>query len=247
MLEIHLNHEKLPMNLQSIFATAALSVCLAAPASATVVEGTTINKNVLGGFMGEMTNIQILSGNDILPTTAFAFCIDHTAQYPVFGVANQYTLSDSFAPFMSVPAAENKVTALLHYAIDSYYLPLVQGFYGDLAGYGFNMAMWQLASSDGTQSSVVAEPNDEATDPRGNYALYAKIMNDLSEHFDTISPDYRSDKYKIRFLDNTDPLYQDLVIVYESTDNEVPEPSTLALLLAGGIGFAVRARRKYQA
>ena len=240
------------MNLQSILATAALSACLAAPmsASASVVEGTMTPVNYFGGYMGEMSNIKVLSGTDTLASTAFAFCIDHSAQFPGWDGPRQYTLTDSFAPFMRNPAAENKVTALLHYTIDAYYLPLVQGAYGNDIGYGFNLAMWQLTRSDGTQDSVAAAPNTWPERPVGVYDLYKTIMDDLSENFDDISPDYRSKRYDIRYLQKPDGEgYQSMALVTEKETNEVPEPSTLALFLAaGGIGFTARkARRKTNA
>ncbi|CAN7739471.1 PEP-CTERM sorting domain-containing protein [Pseudorhodoferax sp. LjRoot39] len=232
------------MNLQSILTAAALSACLAAPVGATVVQGT-ITEDKLVGYMGNIS-LTTVSGNDTLPDTAFAFCIVGWAHWPGTGSAHQYTLTDSFAPFMSQPAAVDKVTGLLHYVIDYYYAPLLAGFYGAEAGYGFNQAIWQLTGADGTQNSVVASANDEDTDPRGTYALYATIMGDLYEHYDSISPDYRSQRYTIRFLQESDDTYQSLAIVSENAGNEVPEPSSLALLFAGG--FAVfAARRKQQA
>lgn len=238
------------MNVQSILATAALSACLAAPAGATVVEGTmTWENSFQQGYMGQMVDIKVLSGTDTLPSTAFAFCIDHSAQFPGFDTPRQYTLTDSFAPFMSSPAAENKVTALLHYAIDYYYGPMIQGIYGPDVGYGFNLAMWQLTRSDGTKDSVAAAPNTWPERPLGAYDLYKDIMDGLSENYDDIAPDYRSARYDIRYLKKPDGEgYQSMAIVTEKAANEVPEPSTLALFLAaGGIGFTARARRKTKA
>lgn len=234
------------MNFQSILATATLAACLAAPASATVVQGTMTGTNSMVGYMGQLTNIHTLSGTDTLPDTAFAFCIVGWAHFPGAGATRQYTLTDSFAPFLSTPAAADKVTALLNYVVDSYYAPMLQGAYGTEVGYGFNQAVWQLTNSDGTRASVVAAAGDDAEDARGTQALYATIMGDLYEHFDSISPDYRSDRYTIRYLKEFDDTYQSLAIVTENTGNEVPEPSTLALLLAGGLGFAARAARRKQ-
>ena len=236
------------MNVQSFLSTLALSACLSAPAAASVVEGTVTNNNSFLGYMGTMTDISVVSGNDSLPSTAFAFCIDGSAHWPGEGT-RQYTLADSFAPFMSEPAAVGKVTALLHYVVDYYFAPLMEGAYGPYAGYGFNQAVWQLTRSDGTQDSVRAAENDESDDPNGNYVLYSTIMDDLYAHFDDIGPDYRSRRYTIRFLEEGDRSYQSLAIVTENARNEVPEPSTLALFLAaGGIGFTARkARRKTNA
>lgn len=235
------------MNLHSILATAALSACLAAPAGATVVQGTLTTTNSLVGYMGELTDIKTLSGADVLPSTAFAFCVVGSAHWPGTGATREYTLTDSFAPFLAKPAAVDKVTALLHYVIDYYYAPIMQGVYGSEVGYGFNETVWQLTKSDGTRNSLGVTADSDATDPRGTYALYATIMGDLYDHFDTISPDYRSSRYTIQFLQESDAAYQSLAIVTQNTGNEVPEPSTLALLLAGGLGFAARARRKHQA
>jgi hypothetical protein len=232
------------MNFQRILAAATLAACLAAPASATVVQGTMSDTNSMVGYMGQLTNINTLSGSDTLPDTAFAFCIVGWAHFPGAGATRQYTLTDSFAPFLREPAAVDKVTAMLNYVVDHYYAPMLQGFYGTEVGYGFNEAVWQLTNSDGTRASVVAAADDDAEDARGTQALYATIMDDLYEHFDSIAPDYRSDRYTVRYLKEFDDAYQSLAIVTENAGNEVPEPSTLALLLAGGIGLAARARRK---
>lgn len=233
------------MNLQSILATAALSVCLAAPAGATVVEGTMTGTNSFVGYMGDI-QLNVVSGNDTLPDTAFAFCVVGWAHWPGAGNTHQYTLTNSFAPFLREPEAANKVTALLNYVVDTYYAPMLQGYYGKEVGYGFNEAIWQLTDSDGSQKSMLAAADNDDSDPRGSYALYSAIMGDLYTHFDTISPDYRSSRYTIQFLQESDDTYQSLAIVTENTGNEVPEPSSLALLLAGGIGLAARATRRTQ-
>lgn len=236
------------MHLHPALAAAALSACLVAPVGATVVQATAPAYEHLG-YMGQMTDLQVISGDASLPSFAYAFCIDSSTSWPQAGSVHQYTLTDSFAPFMSTPTAINNVTALLHYAVDYYLAPLRQGDFGIHAGYGFNMAVWQLTKSDGTLGSLALRdnPNGDGSDPYGYYALYTKIMGDLADNYGSITPDYRSERYTIQFLEEPTRTSQSLAIVSEKTNNEVPEPSSLALVLAGGIGLVMRARRKQHA
>ena len=233
------------MNFQSILATATLAACLAAPAGATVVQGTMTSTNYFAGYMGNMAGVTTVSGAETLPDTLFAICIEHSAQFPGWTAAYQYTLTDSFAPFLKSPGTSDKATALLHYVVDGYYASLMQGSYGGAAGYGLNKAVWQVTDFDGTRESMGIQPNEYDSDPNGSYALYTEIMGDVRDNFASISPSYRSTRYNIRFLEQDDPGIQSFAIITER-DNEVPEPSTLALLLASGLGFAARARRKHQ-
>ena len=235
------------MNFRHLLCSAAIAACLVAPAAATAtVQGTITDTNSFVGYMGVMTNISDLSGASTLPDTGFVFCIEGSLDWAGTGSTRQYTLADSFAPFLASPQTVGQTTAMLHYVIDTYYAAFMQGQYGQQSGYGFNQAVWQLTDFDGTQASLQVAPDDDNADARGDYALYATIMGDLHDHIAAIAPSYRSTRYDIRFLKESDPDLQSLALVTERA-NAVPEPSSLALMLAGGFGIVVAARRKQRA
>lgn len=232
------------MKLHSLFCTATLAACLAAPAAAMPVVGTVTAKDTFNGYMGVMTNIQVLSGSASLPDTAFIFCIDRFAYFPKAGSSHQYTLSDSFEQVMANPGAIDKATGLLHYVIDTYYEPFMTGSFGTSSGYGFNQVMWELTSDFNGARNSLNTSTGSINDRNAKYAIYTTIVRDLKQNFASISSDYRSEQYDIHFLHDVDTDYQSLAMVTDKALNEVPEPTSLALMLAGGFGFAVRATRR---
>jgi len=242
------------MKLATLLCTTTLAASIAAPCAAIPVQGTLTDDNSFNGYMGSMTNIQPLSGSVQVPDSAFVFCIVGSAHWAGAGATHQYDLGDSFAPF--VVSAENaagaaKATGLLNYMVDHYYAPLISGAYGSDSGYGFNEAVWeltsdftgQLSSLDTTKGGSYASDSDDPADT----VLYTTIIKDLRQNFDTIAPSYRSSQYSVQFLTESDSTYQSLGMVTEKAVSPVPEPSSLALMLAGGMGMALCASRRKRA
>jgi len=225
--------------------SAALACCFAAPATAAdMVTGTMTTTNSFLGYMGVMTDIST-TGGTTLPTSAFAFCIEGSLDWAGTGGPRQYTVAGSFAAFLNAPQTVDKATAMLHYVVDNYYIPLIEGQFGARSGYGFNQAVWQLTDFNGSRESMRVHPDDDGEDVRGDYALYATIMGDLYDNFSSIAPSYRSTQYNIVYLQENDPAYQSLALVTAVTQ-PVPEPSSLLMMLAGGacIAGTVLRRRK---
>ena len=230
------------MKIQSLCTAVALAVSLAAPAHATDVTGTVTPTDSFQGFMGVLTNIVTSPEPNLLPSSAFSFCIEHDTQWPQTWFSTQsYTLGYSFAPYLSTPGSVDKATAMLNYVIDNYYEPLMQGNYGAQAGHGLNLAIWQITDFDGTRASMQVEATDPDFDPYGN-SLYVAIMTDVYNHFDSISPSYRSSSYNFAFLQQHDSALQSVGVITPVT-SPVPESSTLALTLAGGLVLVLRAKR----
>jgi len=230
------------MKFQALISAAALAACLSAPAHATDVTGTVTPTDSFEGFMGVLTDIKTSPVPNLLPSSAFAFCIEHDAEWPQTWYSTQtYTLGYSFAPYLSNPAAVDKATAMLNYVIDNYYEPLMQGNYGSQAGHGLNLAIWQITTFDGTRNSMQVEATDPDFDPYGN-SLYVKIMSDVYDHFDSIAPGYRSSSYNFAFLQQHDSALQSVGLITPIT-SPVPESSPLAMVLAGGLVIVLRAKR----
>lgn len=229
------------MKFQLLATAAALAFCIAVPAHAATVEGTITDANSFLGYMGDMTGISTSPAPNLLPSSGFVFCIQGYNHWPETGTPRQYTLGDSFAPYLLNPGTADKATAMLNYVVDNYYTPLMQGQFGQESGYGFNQAVWQLTDFDGTRQSMQVYP--DSPDERGAYQLYATIMGDLYTHFDTIAPTYRSTSFSIAYLQDGDSTVQSLALVTPIT-SAVPEPSSSALLLAGGCGIFLLAKRR---
>lgn len=232
------------MKFQSLLAAVAITSCLSAPVHATEVLGTITDVNSFNSYMGIMDDIVTSPVTGLLPSSAFVFCVQGSNHWPGVGARDTYTLGDSFAPYIRGGGDAGQATSILHYVVDNYYPALMAGTFGPLTGYGFSKAIWQVTDFDGQQSSmqVYADPEllSEAPD---SYALYAKIMSDVYSHYGTIvGSNYRSTSFDIVFLQDHDTDAQSLALINPIT--AVPEPSSVALMVAGGLGILLRAKRR---
>ena len=236
------------MKFATLICTTALVASVATPCAAIPVQGTLTDSNSFNGYMGTMTDIQVLSDSGQVSESAFVFCISPSAHWAGAGATHQYQLGDSFAPFVYESAGAAKATGLLNYVVDHYYAPLMSGAYGAYSGSGFNEAVWELTSDfNGQLNSLDTSKGGtyaDDTDSPANTALYTSIINDLRQNFDAIPASYRSAQYDVQYLTESDPTYQSLGMVTEKSVSPVPEPSSLALMLAGGMGMTLCASRR---
>jgi hypothetical protein len=181
----------------------------------------------------------VVSGSGTIPTDGVVFCIDGPAHWPGFGTTNQYTVSSSL-DFLMPQGGSEKAVGLMNYVIENYFDAFVAGggaVWGDVPGYQMNMALWEITGDfNGTRDSISIVDDDE---PSENYSLYRTIVNDLWTNYDSISSDYRSTKYDLKFLVEDDGVHQSLLMI-----SPVPEPSAALLLGISAAGMVMRRRRR---
>lgn len=249
----------------------ALALTLATPSFATpvgTIEGSLTNLPY-GGWGGPL-NITS-SSTPAIDSILYAFCIDGLVgeTYPsdqphTFNVFDTASEVDTLRT--SDPAKAAKVTGLMNYVVDNYFADFLDGKYSKLSpsghrydGYLFNEILWELTQDYAISGrGINVDPNSSS---RGVFYyflgdgdqnnLLTTVIADLTANFDSISESYRSSKYNVWFLDVAQSTYDPSVTNYQSLlavsakSNEVPEPSTLALLLAGaGVGLGLQRKRK---
>jgi hypothetical protein len=232
------------MRIAHWIAAATLFASTATTALAAPIVGT-MGAKEYGGYMGTMSNIQALD-RSAMPDEAFVICIDAHAHYPSFGSAHHYNTSDSAQAAMRYTDADaGQTTSLLHYALDHYFAPMRDGAFGPFSGHALNQLMWELTSDfDGSVNSLSTTAGAIYVDP--GQSLFHIALDDLRANFDSIVAGYRSSTYDVWFLVDNDSSYQSLMMISEREGNEVPLPSTAALMLAGGLALVLRKRRQPQ-
>ena len=258
------------MKLRSLLGPIALALTFAIPSHAALIgtmEGN-LGQLPFKGYGGPLT-VTSASSSD-LQQPWYAFCIDgYSGEVYPADKSHQFQVFDTAAEVDTLrgadPARSAKIMGLMNYFVDHYFADFLAGAYAKtrsdgtrIEGYLFNQVLWELTQDYGRQGGPLdTDPNSPTRrdfyyglgDGDQNTLLTIAIA-DLKLNFDAISPDYRSEKYEVRFMDVAPDTYDPDVTNYQSLlavaakSSEVPEPSTLALLLAaGGIGVA-RSRKR---
>ncbi|WP_367848183.1 PEP-CTERM sorting domain-containing protein [Rhodoferax sp. WC2427] len=181
--------------------------------------------------------------------TGILFCTDAFKMFPASDSVHAYDVV-GLAGQMDHLSGAVRGEDYMNWVFDNYYARIFLTANGDTngAGYGFNSALWEIRHDyDGTQASL-------STTTGSIYAYttpsYVEIVNGLKTA--DIAQGYRSKQYTLTFLNDQNNTYQSMVLLSDASGaaaaaaNAVPEPSSLALSLMGGLALWNRRRSRLQ-
>lgn len=227
------------MKLRVFFAISFIIAACLTPATAavTVVQGT-IGTSLYGiGYIADFNDASVISGPGTIPLNGVVFCIDGATHWQGAGNTHQFTVEQTLD--FTVAQGADKALGLMNYVIENYWdTMLTTPAWGPRPGYAMNMILWEITQDyDGTLESLDMLAGVGGLDE--NTAIYEAAIADLRANHDSIPSSYRSTKYNLQFLVDSDPTYQDLLLI-----SPVPEPSSMALLAIGGLALATRRRAR---
>lgn len=222
----------------------------AAPAFADTLQGT-VGDHINGAYAASFTNVTYVPSGASFTDAATLICIDLSNQFPTAGSVHTYdVISTGLAPVANAGASA-RATDLFNYAVDTYYNSMVlHPTSGVSTGYQFSGLMWEIAtdftgsaaSLNSASGAIRVQSLDAGNAAVGAAPEYVAMVNDLRTNFNNIAVGYRSTQYNVSFLDDQTPGWQSMMMITPTAP--VPEPSTLALSLLGGLGlFGWKQRR----
>lgn len=232
----------------------AVTVCFGAASAHAVVDTAlqgTVGDHINGAYAASFTNATYLPSGASFTDAATLICIDLANDFPNANSVHTYdVISTGLAP-VAHAAASSRATDLFNYAVDTYYNSMVlHPTSGVSTGYQFSGLMWEIgadftgsaASLSTTQGAITVSSLHGGNAAVGSAPEYVAMVNDLRTNFDSIAVGYRSTQYNVSFLDDKTPGWQSMMMITPTAP--VPEPSTLALSLLGGLGlFGWKQRR----
>lgn len=238
-----------PLN-RLAFATALAFGVVAAPAFADTVLKGTVGDSINGAFAASFTNVTYQPSGASFQDAATLICVQLGNSFPLVNSVHTYdVITTGLAPVANAGASA-RATDLYNYAVDTYYNSMVLGqAAGTTTAYQFSGLMWEISHDfNGAASSLntslgystVGVEAGNVVDHKSD--AYVAMVNGLRADYNSIALGYRSSQYTISFLKDQNPTYQSMMMLTPAAP--VPEPSTLAFSLIGGLAlFGWKQRR----